>query len=63
MRKMSKYICCMNEDVAKYLQKYYKFIINSSDIFYFENKLIDIDKTPNLNDLEVFFMDKLTLTF
>lgn len=53
----------MNEDIAKYLQKYYKFIINSSDIFYFENKLINIDKTPNLNDLEVFFMDKLTLTF
>lgn len=63
MRIMNKYICCIQKDVAEYLCTFYKFILQSGDIFYFQNELINTDKVPNLNNLEIFFTDKLRLTF
>lgn len=63
MKTMNKYIYCLDVNIAKYLCNYFKFIIENNGTYIFENTLLDKSNIPNLEDLDIVFMDKLFFTF
>lgn len=63
IKTMNKYIYCLDANIAKYLCKYFKFIIENNGTYIFENILLDKSNIPNLENLDIVFMDKLFFTF
>ena len=60
---MDNYIYCLDEETAKYLCHYYKLIIKNNEAYIFENILLNKNKVPELEDLNIVFMDKLIFSF